>query len=197
MFILKLYLLVLLIINLDPSASSTYDCVTTYYRCGYTSAYLSYFSFKTRYRIKYFSGRALYYSNTTASYSTSSVILDISGDIEKNPGPNVSGSEDQESSNTSCKRPASKMSTEESNPYDIGIFRFPNARHLSNEQKYDLILKCWHPEPSYNFPRTAEGRNTRSFRYEWLRAYPWLRYSPMYDGMFCLPCVLFGKRYSI
>jgi hypothetical protein len=91
----------------------------TYYRCGYTSVYLSYFSFKSRYRIKYFSGRALYYSNTTASYSTSSVILDISGDIEKNPCPNGSRSEDQESSNTSRKRPASEMSTEESNSYDI------------------------------------------------------------------------------
>ena len=176
------YRVVLLIINADLSARATYnDCITTYYRCGYTSAYLSYFSFKSRYRIKYFSGRALYYSNTTASYSTSSVILDISGDIEKNPGLNVPRSEDQESSNTSRKRPASEMSTEESNPYDIGIFPYPNAQHLSNEQKYNLILKCWHPEPSYNFPRTAEGRNTRSFRYK-LQAYPWLCYSPMYDG---------------
>ena len=108
MFILKLYLLVLLI-NANPSASTSYDCVMMYYRCGYTSVYLSYFSFKSRYRIKYFSGRALYYSNTTASYSTSSVILDISGDIEKNPCPNGSRSEDQESSNTSRKRPASEM----------------------------------------------------------------------------------------
>ena len=146
-----------------------------------------------RYRIKYFNGRALYYSNTTASYSTSSVTLATSGDVEKNPGPNRSRSEDQEPSNISRKRPASEMSAEESNPYDIGIFRFPNARHLSNEQKYDLILKCWKPEPSYNFPKTVEGRNTRSFRYEWLRTYPWLRYSPMYDGAFCLPCVLFGN----
>mgnify|MGYP002803967991 CR=1 FL=1 len=52
------------------------------------------------------------------------------------------------------------MGTEESNPYDIGIFRFPNARHLSNEQKYDFILKCWKPEPSYNFPKTVEGKNS-------------------------------------
>jgi hypothetical protein len=117
-----------------------------------------------RYRIKYFNGRALCYSNTTASYSTSSVTLATSGDVEKNPGPKGSRSEDQEPSNISRKRPASEMSAEESNPYDIGIFRFPNTRHLSNEQKYGLFLKCWKPEPSYNFPKTVEDRNTGLFQ---------------------------------
>ena len=28
---------------------------------------------------------------------------------------------------------------------------------------------------------------------EWLQTYPWLRYSHMYDGAFCLPCILFGN----
>jgi hypothetical protein len=56
-----------------------------------------------RYQIKYFNGRALYYSNTTASYSTLSVTLATSGDVEKNPGINGSRSEDQEPSNISRK----------------------------------------------------------------------------------------------
>ena len=118
----------------------------------------------------------------------------MSGDVEKNPGPNECRSDDQEVCNTSRKRPASEMSTDETNPYDIGLISFPNARQLSNEQKYDFILRCWQPEPSYNFPTVLEGKNNRSFRYKWLRTYPWLRYSPMYDGEFCLPCVLFGNE---
>ena len=180
--ILKLVVLVVLIINPNTSKSTRFYSVAPYQ-----------LSFKPRYRIKYFSGRASYYSNATASYSTSAVILEISCDIERNPVRNRTRSEDQEPSNTSHKRSAGEMCTEESNPYDIGIFRFPNAWHLSSEQKYDLILKCWKPEPSYNFPKTVEGKNTRSLRYEWLGTYSLLHYSHFYDGAFCLPCILFGN----
>ena len=79
-------------------------------------------------------------------------------------------------------------------PFDVGIYAFPWAKPLSNEQKYDFVQKCWNPDALFSFPKTAEGKNMsqRSFRHEWLRIYPWLRYSRMYDGAFCLPCVIFG-----
>ena len=190
--LIKLILLALLVININvESTNAEYKCAPLSYRLGYVFA--NYVSYKSRYRIKYFSGRALYYSNTMASYCTSSVIRDMSGDVEKNPGPNECRSNDQEVCNTSWKRPASEMSTDETNPYDIGLIRFPNARQLSNGQKYDFILRCWKLEPSYNFPTILEGKNNRAFGYEWLRTYPWLRHSPMYDGGFCLPYVLFGN----
>ena len=112
----------------------------------------------------------------------------MSGDVEKNSGPNECRSDDQEVCNTSREQPASEMSTDETNPYDIGLIRFSNTWQLTNEQKYDFILCCWQPEPLHNFPTILEGKNNRSFRYEWLRTYPWLRY-----GGICLPCVLFGN----
>ena len=160
--LIKLILLALLVINIDGSTNAEYKCAPLSYRLGYVFA--NYVSYKSRYRIKYLSGRALYYSNTTASYSTSSAIRDMSGDVEKNSGPNECRSDDQEVCNTSRKRPASEMSTDETNPYDIGLIRFSNAWQLSNEQKYDFILCCWQPEPLYNFPTILEGKNNRSFR---------------------------------
>ena len=37
--------------------------------------------------------------------------------------------------------------------------------------------------------------NGRRFRYNWLDLYPWLCYSPLKDGGYCLSCVLFGDRF--
>ena len=162
-----------------------------------------------RYRIKYFSWRCLYYSNTTSSYCPSALNVDISGDVEKNPGPRESGGEELPTSSNGSGRERSNTTSiathgasrrgipaTECSPFDVGLYAFPNARRLTNDQKYDLILKCWNPDPSYSFPKTAEGKkmSQRSFRHEWLRIYPWLRYSRMYDGAFCLPCILFGNN---
>ena len=127
--LIKLILLALLVINIDGSLS---------YRLGYVFA--NYVSYKSRYRIKYFSGRALYYSNTTASYSTSSVIRDMSGDAEKILAlMNVEVMAKRHAILHGKEQPVKCLQMRSTNPFDIGLIRFPNARQLSNEQKYDII----------------------------------------------------------
>ena len=44
---------------------------------------------------------------------------------------------------------------------------------------------------SYVFPVTV-----RHFNYDWLEQYPWLCYSPIEDGAYCLYCVLFASTSS-
>ena len=58
-------------------------------------------------------------------------------------------------------------------------------------QVCSLIQNVFKPDNQYSFPKT----NGRSFRYDWLKLYPWLCYSPCEDGAFCLSCVLFGDRF--
>ena len=152
---------------------------------GCNSCYVGY-----HLRIKYFRRRCLY----SHKYN---VKLLTSGDVEKNPG--TLGSIDEHLSSSSrgnCrKRPATTpgathrpskqgVLAADSSPFDVGIYAFPRAKHLSNEQKYDFVQKCWNLKQYLtfcSFPKTAEGKNTsqRSFRHEWLRIYPWLCYIRM------------------
>ena len=61
-----------------------------------------------------------------------------------------------------------------------------NTAQISN-----LIKNVYKPEKHFPFPKT----NGRGFRYEWLELYPWLYYSPLKDGGYCLSCVLFCDRF--
>eukprot|EP00112_Aurelia_sp_Birch-Aquarium-sp1_P017236 Seg3978.1 transcript_id=Seg3978.1/GoldUCD/mRNA.D3Y31 product="52 kDa repressor of the inhibitor of the protein kinase" protein_id=Seg3978.1/GoldUCD/D3Y31 len=73
-------------------------------------------------------------------------------------------------------------------PYDIG--NFVNVEiPLTPLQKYDLLCKVWRPEPGYKFPR---NKTARRFQYQWLERFPWLVYSEVLDGAFCIHCLLFG-----
>ncbi len=38
-------------------------------------------------------------------------------------------------------------------------------------------------------------KNKRTFKYEWLDLFPWLCYSALEDGAYCLSCVIFGHRF--
>ncbi|XP_028417240.1 52 kDa repressor of the inhibitor of the protein kinase-like [Dendronephthya gigantea] len=62
---------------------------------------------------------------------------------------------------------------------------------MNSSEICNLIRNVFKPDKKYSFPKT----NGRSFRYEWLDLYPWLCYSPLKDGAFCLSCVLFGDRF--
>ncbi len=41
----------------------------------------------------------------------------------------------------------------------------------------------------YKFPKSST--TGRSFQYQWLVRFPWLKYSEQEDGGYCLPCVMF------
>ena len=84
-------------------------------------------------------------------------------------------------------------------PLDIG--NFVSVDHsLDDDTKFNVIKNHWQPPLSYDFPLrefgSANGRKPcrRKFRAEWFNRFTWLCYSRLYDGAFCLGCVLFGKE---
>ena len=72
--------------------------------------------------------------------------------------------------------------------WDIGN-HYQNTSVLSDAQKFELLCNPWKPEHNYQFPLNS---SRRKFRYAWLDSYPWLVYSRVLDGAFCVNCVLFG-----
>ena len=71
---------------------------------------------------------------------------------------------------------------------DIGNFVNP-VSPLTQQQKYHLLCNVWKPEPEYRFPMNARGRR---FQHQWSMKFPWLIYSEILDGAFCINCLLFG-----
>ena len=65
------------------------------------------------------------------------------------------------------------------------------TRPLSPATKYDLLQNHFSPGADYRFPKSTNGG--RTFQYQWLVRYPWLRYSQQANGGFCLPCCLFAN----
>ena len=56
--------------------------------------------------------------------------------------------------------------------------------------KYDMIQNVFIPDKRFVFPTTQ-----RLFLHRWFKLFPWLRYSLIEDGAYCLPCLLFaGKK---
>lgn len=59
---------------------------------------------------------------------------------------------------------------------------------LSQDEKYSLLYH--HIEPPDVLPSKLFRGVNRKFNVTWLERYPWLRYSPKLDGVFCGPCSL-------
>ena len=97
-------------------------------------------------------------------------------------------------SNDEQLTPQPSPSTAES-LHDIGMLAKPSASideiclkmcSLSNGEKFGLLFN--HVEPPTSFPATYAHGCHRKFSASWLEKYPWLRYSPCLDGVFCGPC---------
>lgn len=67
---------------------------------------------------------------------------------------------------------------------------------LSRGKKYELLTQHFSPPSHYKFPGTYENGCLRSFRYEYFKNRPWLKYSPHLDAAFCVPCALFVSNRS-
>ena len=62
---------------------------------------------------------------------------------------------------------------------------------LSNDQKHELMFN--HQLPPSTFPSTFSHGCNRKFSPDWLEKYPWLRYSPSLDAVFCGVCSVMLK----
>ena len=51
-----------------------------------------------------------------------------------------------------------------------------------------MLVNAFRPDSNYHFPSQEEYR---AFQSAWLELYSWLSYSPLLNGGFCVPCVLF------
>lgn len=63
-----------------------------------------------------------------------------------------------------------------------------DLKGLSSSDKYSLLYN--HANPPNALPSTYSHGCNRKFNTTWLEKYPWLRYSPRLDGVFCGPCAL-------
>ena len=79
-----------------------------------------------------------------------------------------------------------------SHQMDIGGF-CGESRSLSDEKKLDLLCNHWKPNPSYVFPSNSYGRK---FQYKWFTEFSWLAYSVIFEGAFCINCILFAADES-
>ena len=90
-----------------------------------------------------------------------------------------------------------KLSTE-CHPFDIGV-NLHKISSFSNEEKVNFLSKVWIPPVDYEFPKYFANNKHWSFNRKFIEKdskeyHHWLVYSAYYDGVFCLPCVLFGNN---
>ena len=61
---------------------------------------------------------------------------------------------------------------------------------LPDSKKYEILCNHWKPGSDFSFP--AQENIGRRFRFAWLSPFPWLAYSAVANGGFCVTCVIFG-----
>ena len=62
---------------------------------------------------------------------------------------------------------------------------------LTDTMKHKLLVEKWVPPCEYSFPPRKFGKQNLYCQASWLRQYPYLRYSPAKDGLYCIFCFLF------
>ncbi|XP_057299572.1 uncharacterized protein LOC130630190 [Hydractinia symbiolongicarpus] len=63
---------------------------------------------------------------------------------------------------------------------------------LNDHEKHKLLNKVWKPTQTHNFEKDI--KTNRKFKYAWFESFPWLVYSDLLKGAFCIHCVLFSKN---
>ncbi|XP_065671863.1 52 kDa repressor of the inhibitor of the protein kinase-like [Hydra vulgaris] len=67
-----------------------------------------------------------------------------------------------------------------------------DAKTLSNSEVQHLVQSVFVPCKTFTFLKNSNGR---SFQLAWIVKFRWLTYSKIFDGAFCLRCVLFGHSF--
>ena len=101
-------------------------------------------------------------------------------------------------SNSLVQNQFKKVSPENSEyDNDISLFVNKDISSLDPKELYNLIQNIYTPDKNFNYDTFLFGeKDKRKFQYKWLQEFSWLRFSPLTKGAFCLPCVLFGKRFK-
>ncbi len=82
--------------------------------------------------------------------------------------------------------------------FDVGLYVGTGClkNELSDNVKMKLLDEHWVPPQQYDMPysiRTNKGKSEKRFlRHEHLTRCAFLKFSPSQNGLFCLPCALFG-----
>ena len=73
---------------------------------------------------------------------------------------------------------------------DVSTYKKFIFQSTTDAEKYEMIQNVFIPDKSFVFPKTQ-----RLFLHRWFKLFPWLCYSLVEDGAYCLPCLLFaGKK---
>ena len=73
---------------------------------------------------------------------------------------------------------------------DICTFQDRLSSKMRDYQKYALIKNFFKPDQYFSYRFTE-----RNFVFSWINTFPWLCYSRIEDGAYCLQCALFGTTY--
>ena len=80
--------------------------------------------------------------------------------------------------------------------YQMSSSFYTTINSLSPSKKYNLLTNHKKPSRQNRFPTTYIGGCNRSFRPSWLEEHPWMVYSEIVDGVFCIYCALFLSQTS-
>ena len=72
------------------------------------------------------------------------------------------------------------------------VSTFCSLKNVSNADKLTFIRNIFIPGKSFGFPKKSDEKGDRPFQHSWLENFPWLCYSLMEDGAYCMYCVLFN-----
>ena len=73
---------------------------------------------------------------------------------------------------------------------DVSAYKNFIFQSTTDAEKYEMIQNVFVSDESFVFPTTQ-----RLFLHRWFKLFPWLCYSLVEDGAYCLPCLLFaGKK---
>ena len=121
-------------------------------------------------------------SNRAPYFSCAFFCVYLLLDMPPLKSPRLEPESDSQAGTSSC----------EIDSFDIGSYI--KVKDISNSAKFRLLTSHFKPGPTYSFPRFATGRK---FQHKWLHQFqPWLVYSEVAKGGFCLPFALFATAYQ-
>ena len=76
------------------------------------------------------------------------------------------------------------------------ISTFCSLKNVSNADELTFMKNIFIPGKSFVFPKKSDEKGDRPFQHSWLEIFPWLRYSLIEDGAYCMYCILFSGSSS-